>query len=73
MQISGHETRAVFEHYNIVSDGDLEEAARKLGILRQNDKGKRRLDPKERWARLVEAHREMMASPLLPRCLLPDG
>lgn len=30
MQICGHKTRAVFERYNIVSDGDLREAARRL-------------------------------------------
>jgi integrase len=30
MQITGHKTRAVFERYNIVSEGDLREAARKL-------------------------------------------
>ena len=30
MQMTGHKTRSVFERYNIVSQGDLEMAARKL-------------------------------------------
>ena len=30
MTMTGHKTRAVFERYNIVSEGDLEMAARKL-------------------------------------------
>ena len=30
MQMTGHKTRSVFERYNIVSDGDLREAASKL-------------------------------------------
>ncbi len=30
MAITGHKTRAVFERYHIVSDGDLREAARRL-------------------------------------------
>ena len=33
MAITGHKTRSVFERYNIVSDGDLKEAARKLENL----------------------------------------
>ncbi|MBI1875504.1 MAG: site-specific integrase [Acidobacteria bacterium] len=31
MALSGHKTRSVFERYNVVSDGDLREAARRLG------------------------------------------
>jgi len=33
MQLSGHKTRSVFERYNIVSGGDLREAARRLNTV----------------------------------------
>jgi hypothetical protein len=33
MQMTGHNTRSVFERYNIVSECDLVEAAKKLNVL----------------------------------------
>ena len=33
MRLTGHKTRSVFERYNIVSEGDLTDAARKLDNL----------------------------------------
>jgi integrase len=33
MKMTGHKTRSVFERYNIVSQGDLNDAARKLDEL----------------------------------------
>jgi len=32
MQLIGHKTRAIFERYNIVSAGDLRDAARRLDV-----------------------------------------
>jgi integrase len=39
MAISGHKTRSVFERYNIVSPGDVQEAARKLTIFHDGKVG----------------------------------
>ena len=33
MQMTGHKTRAVFERYNIVSAGDVREAAQRLDVF----------------------------------------
>jgi len=39
MTMTGHKTRSVFERYNIVSAGDLRDAARKLDELRGHNSG----------------------------------
>jgi integrase len=36
MQLAGHKTLSVFERYNIVSNGDLRDAARKLDLARDS-------------------------------------
>jgi integrase len=36
MQISGHKSRAIFDRYNVVSEGDLTEAARKIEAGTEN-------------------------------------
>ena len=33
MQMTGHKTRSVFERYNIVSAGDVREAAKRLDAV----------------------------------------
>jgi hypothetical protein len=38
MQLTGHKTRSVFERYNIVSDGDLRDAAKRLDLARRDHK-----------------------------------
>jgi hypothetical protein len=39
MAITGHNTRSVFDRYNIVSDQDLKEAARKHQIFAESQNG----------------------------------
>lgn len=44
MKLSDHKTRSVFDWYNIVSDGDLRDAARRLARARRRS---RRAEPRE--------------------------
>ena len=50
MQIAGHKTRRVFDRYDIVSEGDLREAAQKLSASRAQMRAQ---SPKSRPGRKV--------------------
>jgi len=51
MKMTGHKTRSVFERYNIVSEGDLQQAAEKLNEFSKMGKDTDKVRPKSQKAR----------------------
>jgi integrase len=63
MQLTGHKTRSVFERYNIVSDGDLRDAARKLAAWSGTVLGQSRVSVAGADVRISEFTRAKVEAP----------
>ena len=63
MQMTGHKTRSVFERYNIVSECDLVEAAKKLNASASASRLKCRQDTRQTVMGTIRAQSSPIAVP----------